>query len=51
MSKQDLREHSDQELSLIVFNDEGLYINRHKSFFIEDIKELLSALKNRCKFY
>lgn len=30
MKKQDLREYSDQELSLWVFNDEGLYRMRRK---------------------
>jgi len=40
MEKQDIREHSDQELSLLVFNDEYLYLRRHRSDFIELIKEM-----------
>jgi len=39
MSKQDLTQYSDNELSLLVFNDEGLYKQRHRSYFIDDIKE------------
>lgn len=38
--KQDLREHSDNELSLVVFNDEGLYRARHRSWFIDHLKDL-----------
>jgi len=37
--KTDIRMHSDNELSLIVFNDESLYINRRKRRFIEDYIE------------
>lgn len=52
--KKDLREYGEQELSLIVFNDEGLYINRHSPEFIEAIideifiytDEQLKELKN-----
>jgi len=39
-SRQDLRQYSDEELSLIVMNDEGLYIDRHKSWFISQLEEL-----------
>lgn len=38
--KQDIREHSDQELSLWVFNDEGLYIQRHRRDFLATVAEL-----------
>ncbi len=34
MSKQDIRHHSENELSLLVFNDEGLYRMRRNSQFI-----------------
>ena len=37
MSKQDLTEYSDSELSLMVFNDEGLYRMRRRP----GLKELL----------
>ena len=37
--RQDLRDYSDNELSLLVFNDEGLYNMRHKRDFIEFINE------------
>lgn len=39
-SKQDLREFSDEELSLIVMNDEGLYNMRHRSQFLEMLNDL-----------
>lgn len=37
--KQDLREYSDNELSLIVFNDEYLYRMRHKEYLFEELDE------------
>lgn len=37
---QDVREYSENELSLRVFNDEGLYLMRHTSFLIEYIKTI-----------
>ena len=40
MEKQDITQHSDQELSLLVFNDEYLYLRRHLPSFIELIKEM-----------
>jgi len=40
MNKQDLRQYSDNELSLLVFNDEGLYKMRHKRYFMETINDL-----------
>lgn len=45
MSKTDIRHHCDEELSLIVFNDEGLYrmVRRH-SVSIEAIKDLIGDL-------
>lgn len=53
MSKQDIREYTDSELSLLVFNDESLYKQRHRSDFINVIDELfiyrteqLEELKN-----
>lgn len=39
MDKQDLREQSDNELSLIVFNDENLYKNIHHSWFLGHIRD------------
>lgn len=55
--KQDIREYSDSELSLLVFNDEGLYSRRHDDDFIglvtcmftfrpEQLSELLNDLKS-----
>jgi hypothetical protein len=39
--KQDLRQHSDSELSLIVFNDEGLYnMRRNKTALLETLNDL-----------
>lgn len=38
MNKQDLTLHSDNELSLVVFNDEGLYRQRNNPR-LEDILE------------
>lgn len=38
MEKQDLRDYSENELSLIVFNDEYLYIRRHNIRFLEMLK-------------
>lgn len=53
MNKIDLRDCSDQELSLIVMNDESLYLNRHRYWFIDDLREMflftdaqLEELKN-----
>jgi len=40
MNKTDLREYSEEELSLNVFNDEGLYLNRHNEGFIESLREI-----------
>lgn len=37
MEKTDLTQYSDDELSMLVFNDEGLYRERHRSY----LKELL----------
>lgn len=52
-NKEDLRNYSDDELSLRVFNDEILYDIRHKRDFIEVIddifiytEEQLNILKN-----
>ena len=39
MKKIDLRECSEDELSLQVFNDEHLYYARHKSYLIELLHE------------
>ena len=36
---QDITMYSDDELSMIVFNDEFLYNGRHKSYFIKEIEE------------
>lgn len=40
MTKQDLTNYSEIELSLLVFNDEGLYNMRHKRNFLNTIDEL-----------
>ncbi len=40
MQKQDITEFSDDELSLIVFNDEGLYRMRRNSQLIGYLKDL-----------
>lgn len=37
--KQDLTQYSENELSLLVFNDEGLYLMRRKSYFFETLEE------------
>ena len=37
--KEDLTEYSDSELSLRVFNDEGLYRMRRSRDFIDTLKE------------
>jgi len=49
----DITNHSENELSLLVFNDETLYRMRRKSYFFETLKELfiyteeqLEVLKN-----
>lgn len=41
MNKQDIRQHSDQELSLLVFNDETLYRMRKQKGFIEFLNDFL----------
>ena len=38
--KQDLTGYSDSELSLLVFNDEGLYRKRHRRGFVSLLDEL-----------
>ena len=38
--KQNLRQYSDEELSLQVMNSESLYLDRHKKYFYDTIKEL-----------
>jgi hypothetical protein len=40
MEKQDLTEYSDSELSLLVFNDEGLYRMRKNSQFLGLLNDL-----------
>lgn len=40
MKKQDLTEYSDQELSLMVFNDEDLYRMRRSFGFVEYLREV-----------
>lgn len=40
--RQDLTDYSDQELSLLVFNDEYLYTRRHSRGFKELIDSLFS---------
>lgn len=40
MRKQNLTEYSNNELSLMVFNDEYLYNRRHTSNFIDLLDEL-----------
>ena len=37
---QDLTQYSDAELSLMVFNDEGLYRDRNKSWFVDSLKDM-----------
>ena len=37
---QDLTQYSDAELSLMVFNDEGLYRDRNKSWFVDSLKNM-----------
>lgn len=39
MNKQDLTQYSDSELSLLVFNEEWLYNDRHKPWFIDSLEE------------
>lgn len=39
MEKQDLREYSENELSLMVFNDEGLYCMRNSRGLVEFLKD------------
>lgn len=38
--REDLTEYSDAELSLRVFNDEGLYRLRRRSYFIEELEQI-----------
>lgn len=38
--KQDLTQASENELSLMVFNDEGLYNIRHRGYLFDTLKEL-----------
>jgi len=40
--KQDLTLYSDDELSLIVMNDEGLYLQRKLPNFISTLKEIFT---------
>ncbi len=40
MNKEDLRVYGDQELSLRIFNDESLYLERHKSGFWNTLDSL-----------
>ena len=40
MSKNDLTQYTDSELSLWVFNDEGLYRQRHSEYLKETLREL-----------
>jgi hypothetical protein len=37
--KQDIRDFSENELSLLVFNDENLYRMRNRSYFIDIIQD------------
>jgi hypothetical protein len=39
MNKQDITEYSDDELSLIVFNDEGLYRERKRASLEDTLRE------------
>lgn len=39
-TKQDLTQYSENELSLQVFNDEGLYNIRHRGYLFETLKSL-----------
>jgi hypothetical protein len=38
--KTDITMHSENELSLIVFNDEYLYTRRHSKFLVHTLKDL-----------
>jgi hypothetical protein len=38
--KQDIRQYSDNELSLLVFNDEYLYLRRFRAGFAQMIDEM-----------
>lgn len=40
MYKQDITQYSENELSLLVFNDEGLYRLRRQRLFAEMLREL-----------
>lgn len=37
--KKDIREYSENELSMLVFNDEGLYRMRRRSYLIEVLRD------------
>jgi hypothetical protein len=39
---EDLKQYSDSELSLRVFNDEGLYRMRHRRGFIDSLRDIFS---------
>ena len=39
----DVTQHSDNELSQLVFNDEGLYLIRHDSDFLSDMVTFTDA--------
>lgn len=48
--KQDLREYSDAELSMMVFNDEGLYLmRRNKTALFETLNELFIFTKEQAR--
>ncbi len=50
MEKQDLREFSDRELSLMVFNDEGLYLmRRNQAALLEVLNELFIYTSEQLK--
>jgi len=38
----DLTEYSDRELSLVVYNDQGLYNCRHDSDLIDELEEVFT---------
>jgi len=47
MTKQDLTQYGDQELSCMVFNTESLYLNRNESYFIGSLKKLFIFSENQ----
>jgi len=49
MEKTDLREQSDSELSLMVFNDESLYRMRNNSDFVEYLEEIFKFNSEQLK--